>query len=149
MGEDLMLSASSKLKEHNAYINLVGLRCGWLKWDDLFEELLTEEESMISSVISKIEKTLQQLIMSKDLLSNLGSSIGIDVGNLVKVHDQMTPIEGVARDEVHPCPPKETQSDPSNFAFSNFIGFPQLLVDFEDAVNKKLRTNALRYLDFG
>lgn len=149
MGEDLMLSASSKLKEHNAYINLVGLRCGWLEWDDLFEELLTEEESMISSVISKIEKTLQQLIMSKDLLSNLGSSIGIDVGNLVKVHDQMTPIEGVARDEVHPCPPKETQSDPSNFAFSNFIGFPQLLVDFEDAVNKKLRTNALRYLDFG
>ena len=148
MEEDLMLSAGSKLKEHNAYINLVALRCGWLKWDYLFEELLTKEESMISSVINKIQKTLQQLIISKELLVNLGSSLGIDVGNLVKVLDQMIPSEVVGLDETFSCPPKETQSDPSDFVFSNLIGFPQLLVDFEDAVNKKLGTNALRYLDF-
>lgn len=151
--EDLMRSTSSELKEHCAYIRLVSLQCGWLNWGDLFEELLTKEKIMFSSVISKIEKALQQLIMSKELLTDLGTSLGIAVGDLVKkVHVQMTPIEGIAKDEVHSCPPKEngeSESEPSNLTFSYLTGFPQMLADFEDAVNERLGTNALRYLDFG
>ncbi|XP_059627173.1 WPP domain-associated protein [Cornus florida] len=110
--EDLMLSAISEIKEHNAQHDLVGMECEEPERVTI-EWLLTEEVSTFSSVSSKIEKALQQLIKSKTLLRELG---GIAVGDLENV--QM----GIADSKSHSfSQPKDNQ----------VVQFSPVLVDLD------------------
>ncbi|KAK9282934.1 hypothetical protein L1049_011159 [Liquidambar formosana] len=147
--KDLMVSASSEIKEHNVHLDLVGLEQEELGEQAIFEEFLTEEESTFSSVSSKLEKALQHLVISKTLLSELGSSLGIAVGDLTKVHDHRTiPITGVVCDKENTfCIPKENEVVEQNTSLSVFLplrGFPQEFMDFEHMVHEKLGLNMLR-----
>lgn len=150
--EDLMLSASSELKEYTAQLDIVSLKSEEMDGHQIFEEFLVDEEHTFSSVSGKLEKALQQLVTSKSLLGELGSNLGIAVGDLEEAHDHMTPRVGVphvGQPSFHP--PKddeEGQLNTSDSILSPLLGFLHVLVDFERIVHEKLRMNILRYFTY-
>ncbi|KAL8051818.1 hypothetical protein ABFX02_06G173100 [Erythranthe guttata] len=73
--EDLMLSASSEIKEHGEYNSLVILDCEEIEERDAIEWLLTDDKSTFRSVNEKLERALQQLYTSKELLVELEESL--------------------------------------------------------------------------
>ncbi|KAL8533072.1 hypothetical protein ACS0TY_009357 [Phlomoides rotata] len=75
--EDLMLKASSIIKEHTAINNLVILNCEELDERDAIEWLITDDESTFSSVSEKLERALQQLYTSKELLVELEQTLDV------------------------------------------------------------------------
>uniref|UniRef100_A0A2N9F2T6 WPP domain-containing protein n=1 Tax=Fagus sylvatica TaxID=28930 RepID=A0A2N9F2T6_FAGSY len=146
--EDLMLSASSELKEYNAQLDIVSLKSEEMDGHQIFEEFLVDEEHTFSSVSGKLEKALQQLVTSKSLLGELGSNLGIAVGDLEEAHDHMTPRVGVphvGQPSFHPPKDEEEgQLNTSDSILSPLLGFLHVLVDFERIVHEKLRMNILR-----
>ncbi|KAL6578042.1 hypothetical protein OROMI_010370 [Orobanche minor] len=75
--EDLMLSANSEIKEHNVNNNLVILNCEETDERDAIEWLITDDETTFISVSQKLEKALQQLYTSKELLVELEQSLKV------------------------------------------------------------------------
>ncbi|KAL7109464.1 hypothetical protein ACP275_06G176800 [Erythranthe tilingii] len=73
--EDLMLSASSEIKEHGEYNSLVILDCEEVEERNAIEWLLTDDKSTFRSVNEKLERALQQLYTSKELLVELEESL--------------------------------------------------------------------------
>ncbi|KAL3650035.1 hypothetical protein CASFOL_006438 [Castilleja foliolosa] len=69
--EDLMLSANSEINEHNVNNSLVISNCEEIDERDAIEWLITGDESTFSSVSEKLERALQQLYTSKELLVEL------------------------------------------------------------------------------
>ncbi|KAI9075062.1 hypothetical protein K1719_042960 [Acacia pycnantha] len=65
--ENLMLSASSEIKEHSRQLDL-GSERGELHEHEIFEDLIIGEEQTFYSLTNKVEKALQQLGISKALL---------------------------------------------------------------------------------
>nr|XP_023887896.1 WPP domain-associated protein [Quercus suber] len=146
--ENLMLSASSELKEYTTQLDLLGLKSEETDGHQIFEEFPIDEEHTFSSVSGKLEKALQQLVSSKSLLGELGSCLGVGIGDLEEGHDQMTPRVGVQH-AGHPSfhslkDNEEEQLDTPDSILSPLLGFMQVLVDFEHMVHKKLRMNILR-----
>lgn len=75
--EDLMLKASSIIKEHSASNSLIILNCEELDERDAIEWLITDDESTFSSVSEKLERALQQLYTSKELLVELEQTLEV------------------------------------------------------------------------
>ncbi|KAA8539323.1 hypothetical protein F0562_026015 [Nyssa sinensis] len=131
--EDLMLRASSEIKEFISHHVLVGLEYEDLDEHDTIELWTKEDVSTISSVSNKLEKALQPLDTSKALLRELGYSLGIEVVDLEMVCDQRNPIMCVPDDRKQTfCQPNDNQVDQLNLSDSVFPPlpeFPQVLVD--------------------
>ncbi|PIN00380.1 hypothetical protein CDL12_27123 [Handroanthus impetiginosus] len=73
--EDLMLRASSEIKEHSVNNSIVILNCEETDERDAIEWLITDDETTFISVSEKLERALQQLYTSKDLLVDLEQSL--------------------------------------------------------------------------
>ncbi|KAL6504054.1 hypothetical protein OROGR_025977 [Orobanche gracilis] len=73
--EVLMLSANSEIREHNVNNNLVISNCEEMDERDAIEWLITDDETTFISVSEKLEKALQQLYTSKELLVELEQSL--------------------------------------------------------------------------
>ncbi|KAI8539814.1 hypothetical protein RHMOL_Rhmol09G0212200 [Rhododendron molle] len=132
--EDLMLKASCEIKEHSANNDLVATECEEVDERDAIEWLLTEEENTFCSVSSKLEKALQQLFISKELLRDLQESLGISVGDTGKVYERENSF-GLTRDN------QIVQLNPPD---TNFLPLQQMLAGFESTVQQKLETNFMR-----
>ncbi|XP_058184085.1 uncharacterized protein LOC131301712 [Rhododendron vialii] len=132
--EDLMLKASCEIKEQSANNDLVATECEEVDERDAIEWLLTEEENTFCSVSSKLEKALQQLFISKELLRDLQESLGISVGDTGKVYERENSF-GLPRDN------QIVQLNPSD---ANFLPLQQMLADFESIVQQKLEMNFMR-----
>ncbi|KAK4436022.1 WPP domain-associated protein [Sesamum alatum] len=90
--EDLMLSASSEIKEHSVNNSLVILNCEEMDERDAIEWLITDDESTFGSVSEKLERALQQLYTSKELLVELEQSLDVpDDSFLHHEDDQVSP----------------------------------------------------------
>ena len=150
--ENLMLSASSELKEYTTQLDLLGLKSEEIDGHQIFEEFPIDEEHTFSSVSGKLEKALQQLVSSKSLLGELGSCLGVGIGDLEEGHDQMTPrvgVQHVGQPSFHSLKDdEEVQLDTPVSILSPLLGFMQALVDFEHMVHKNLRMNILRYFTY-
>ncbi|KAG5533217.1 hypothetical protein RHGRI_027430 [Rhododendron griersonianum] len=132
--EDLMLKASCEIKEHSANNDLVATECEEVDERDAIEWLLTEEENTFCSVSSKLERALQQLFISKELLRDLQESLGSSVGDTGKVYERENSF-GLTRDN------QIVQLNPSD---ANFLPLQQMLADFESTVQQKLEMNFMR-----
>ncbi|KAL6977231.1 non-specific serine,threonine protein kinase, partial [Sarracenia purpurea var. burkii] len=129
--EDMMLKASSEIKEHSANNDLVASECEEVDERDAIEWLLTEEEITFNSVSNKLDKALQQLLMSKALLRELQESLGIiAAGDIEKVLNQINPILDVVHNK---------ELNPSDSMLSHLVGFQQTLADFECTVSELLK----------
>ncbi|KAF8396578.1 hypothetical protein HHK36_018202 [Tetracentron sinense] len=147
--EDLMLSVSSEIMEKSVLLDHVDLE------NEEFDEcsihcegMSVEKDDALGSMSNKLEKALQQLLMSKVILRELGSSLGIKVGDLEGVHDQLTPIEGIVQDRQHsiflPENNEKEQLNSFNPMVTTLREFPELLVDFECMVHEKIGWNIWR-----
>ncbi|KAK6228189.1 hypothetical protein SCA6_000529 [Theobroma cacao] len=88
--EALILSACSEMKEQKRHLDLVRSVFDELDGHGHFQGLFTNEQNSTKSANSKLEKALQHLDFGKAILSELGSRIGITVGNLEWLHSEMT-----------------------------------------------------------
>ncbi|KAH7839537.1 hypothetical protein Vadar_005432 [Vaccinium darrowii] len=131
--EDLMLKASCEIKEHSANNDLVATECEEVDERDAIEWLLTEEENTFCSVSSKLEKALQQLFISKELLRELQDSLGYSVGEVGKVYEREKP-----RDN------QIVQLNSSDANFLPLMALQKMFVDFESMVQQKLEMNFMR-----
>ncbi|KAM7265662.1 hypothetical protein ACFE04_003345 [Oxalis oulophora] len=147
-GEDLMIKASSEIQEHHMQLDLVGLELEEFDECQIFQELLTSEKNTSISVYSKLEKALHHLVSSREVLSELGSSLGITVRGAV--YDRMTSVS-VSVDEKEPF--QETEQEIDNDETKSLVSdisacpipdFAQLLVEFEWLAQEKLQTNIFR-----
>ncbi|OVA18083.1 hypothetical protein BVC80_1835g496 [Macleaya cordata] len=125
--EDLILSASYEFMERNTRIDCVNVDHERLEQWIHSEGILVQRESM-GSVINKLEKALQQIIMSKAYLKELGSSLGIIVGDLDEVNDQITPSDATWLSSV----------------FTTISKFSKETADFESMVQEKIGQNISR-----
>ncbi|KAJ7975073.1 WPP domain-associated protein [Quillaja saponaria] len=141
-GETLMLSAKSEIREHSIQLDLDSER-DELHEHEIFEDLLTDEEQTFSSVNSKLEKALQQLVISKVIFQELRSCIGSRIGDSENVHDHITPMVGIPSCG-QPTYHEEQQLDQSGSAFLALNEFPQVFVDFERIINEKLGVKTQR-----
>ncbi|KAF8392088.1 hypothetical protein HHK36_022429 [Tetracentron sinense] len=140
--EDLMLSVRSEIMEKSVLLDHVDLE------NEEFDEcsihcegMSVEKDDALGSMSNKLEKALQQL-------RELGSSLGIKVGDLEGVHDQLTPIEGIVQDRQHsiflPENNEKEQLNSFNPMVTTLREFPELLVDFECMVHEKIGWNIWR-----
>jgi hypothetical protein len=120
------------------------LELAGLKSEEMEEqEMLIGEEHDLSSVSGKLEKALHQLVRSKELLGELGCSLGITVGDLEKFHAHVGgPSFLLPKDN------EEGQLDASDSVFSPLPVLLQVLVNFERVVHQKLGMNILRYFTY-
>ncbi|KAH7533355.1 hypothetical protein FEM48_Zijuj04G0122100 [Ziziphus jujuba var. spinosa] len=142
MEEDLVLNAHYEIKEYNTKIDQVGLECEVL---DVCQIL--KNKSTSTSVSTKLEMALQQLVKSKKIVGELASSLGIVVSDPDEVHTHSTLVMDVVEDrEPSFCPQEENAKEQLNLFGSStpILGFSQALVDFEVTVTEKLEINILR-----
>ncbi|XP_052184869.1 uncharacterized protein LOC127796653 isoform X2 [Diospyros lotus] len=149
--EDLMLEASSEIKEHSLNNDLVASECEEVDERAAIEWLLTEEETTFSSVSNKLQEALQQFSTSKELLRELLDSLGIAVSYTTgKLQDQIIdhPVLDIADHREasvsQPDDDKILQLIPFNPILSSLAGFQQLLVGFECMVHQQLGISSLR-----
>ncbi|XP_028804843.1 calponin homology domain-containing protein DDB_G0272472 [Neltuma alba] len=125
--ENLMLSAKSEIKEHSRQLDL-GSERGELHEHEIFEDLIIGEEQTFYSLTNKVEKALQQLGTSKELLSELGTTLSLRLCNSEKNLDQTTTREG-----------EKSMSD-----LSPLFYFLHTFTEFEGGVNQKLEIETVR-----
>jgi hypothetical protein len=119
--------------------DLVGLKSEEMEEQEIPEEQKIDEEQAFSSVSSKLEKALHQLVRSKAILGEFGGSLGITVGDLEKVHAHVGEPSFLL-----PKENEEGQLDESDSVFSPLPVLLQVLVNFERVVHQKLGMNILR-----
>lgn len=142
--EDLVLRAFYEIKEYNKDVDPVDLECEKL---DQFEIL--ENKSTFTSVSSKLEMALQQLLKSKEIVGELASFLGIVGSDPDEVHPKSTPVMDFVEDKKPSfCLPEQNEKEQLNLFSSAlpFLGFSQALIDFEGTVTEKFEMNILRYL---
>lgn len=130
--EDLMLSASSEIKERSANNNLVISSCEETDERDAIEWLITDDESMFSSVSEKLERALQQLYTSKDLLVELEESLEVT--------------EDSGENDYYP-ESNDRAVSPEDSALSMIMQFQQLLGNVEHALHENLKNNSGRGIE--
>ncbi|CAL5185032.1 unnamed protein product [Lathyrus oleraceus] len=123
VGENLMLSARSEIKEHSKQLDL-GSERGDLHEYELFEDLITGEEQTFSSLTSKVENVLQQLGISKAILKELGTSLGHRLRDSESFRHQMFDNE-------------QEELNVSSFESTTFV-------EFEATVHQKLEMLTMR-----
>ncbi|KAB1219080.1 WPP domain-associated protein [Morella rubra] len=148
--EDMLSSESSELEEYSARTDFLEMKSEEREEHKIFEELPIDEEQTFSSVCSNLGKSLQHLVMSKALLSELGCSLGIStVGDVHTVYDQMTPIlcvthGGPSFHGLKYSEDRQLNASDSDSISSSLKGFLQVLADFELTVLDKLENGILR-----
>lgn len=127
--ENLKRQASPAMKEYKTPLHVVALKHEELNKSQDTRELLTEIDSTSISVCSEVKKALEQVAMSKGLLRELRSSLGVAVEDTERFDE-------------------EVKVNLSNSDFTPILEFSQVLMDFKRIVEKKLVLNILRYLNF-
>ena len=127
--ENLKRQASPAMKEYKTPLHVVALKHEELDKSQHTRELLTEIDSTSISVCSEVKKALEQVAMSKGLLRELRSSLGVAVEDTERFDE-------------------EVKVNLSNSDFTPILEFSQVLMDFKRIVEKKLVLNILRYLNF-
>lgn len=125
--ESLMLSVRSEIKEHSQQLDL-GSERGELHEHEILEDLLIGEEETFSSLTSKVEKALQQLGISKTLLSELITTLSLRERNQTTIGEE------------------EEQLKLSYSDFLRLLNILQTLVEFEGIVTQKLEKVSMRYI---
>lgn len=141
--EGLILSANSEIKEYNADVDLVKLETEEFNEHEIFHELLNEDETTFTSVRSKLEQALEQLSMSKTILSEIESSVGPEVSDQEIVHHEISPTDIVDEGKYSLCQQKDNQ-EIFKIRYDT-VSTPKVLMDFELQAHEKLGSNILRY----
>ncbi|KAJ6983350.1 hypothetical protein NC653_026223 [Populus alba x Populus x berolinensis] len=123
--ENLKRQASPAMKEYKTPLHVVALKHEELNKSQHTRELLTEIDSTSISVCSEVKKALEQVAMSKGLLRELRSSLGVAVEDTERFDD-------------------EVKVNLSNSDFTPILEFSQVLMDFKRIVEKTLVLNILR-----
>ncbi|CAK7325472.1 unnamed protein product [Dovyalis caffra] len=89
--ENLKCRANPAMKKYNTPPDVVALKQEELNKLQQMRELSTEIDSTSISVCSKVKKALEQVAMSKGLLRELRSSLGVAVEDIESFDDQITP----------------------------------------------------------
>ncbi|XP_054817808.1 WPP domain-associated protein [Prosopis cineraria] len=126
--EILMLSAKSEIKEHSRQLDL-GSERGELHEHEIFEDLIIGEEQTFYSLTNKVENALQQLGISKALLSELGTTLGLRLCNSEKNIDQTTATQEA----------EKLMSD-----LLPLFNFSHTFTEFEGMVSHKLEIETVR-----
>ncbi|KAL0452183.1 UNVERIFIED_CONTAM: hypothetical protein Slati_1196400 [Sesamum latifolium] len=105
--EDLMLRASSEIKEHSVNNSLVILNCEEMDERDAIEWLITDDESTFGSVSEKLERALQQLYTSKELLVELEQSLDVPDDSSIE-HEETRSFLQQEDGQVSPSAPSDT-----------------------------------------
>ncbi|KAJ9175538.1 hypothetical protein P3X46_014084 [Hevea brasiliensis] len=145
--EDLIRSTSSEIKEHNAHCHPIQMKHEKLDKVKISQELFTEMGSAFNSVSSKVEIALEQLAVSKALLSELRSCLGVAVEDVERINDRTVSVASA-----HNLKPswlqqkeiKEVKVTPSYCEFIPIKEFLQVFMDFKCRVEEKLELNILR-----
>ncbi|XP_077225634.1 WPP domain-associated protein-like isoform X1 [Tasmannia lanceolata] len=133
--------------------NLIKEPCSSSNIFDVEEELvlnetseLIENDDALDLVNSKLEKSLKQIIMTKEQLRELGSSLGIAVGNWDEAHKQMRPLEGILQDSEHSLhlPNREKKQNELDSMVTTLTDFSIVITDFECMVHGKIGVNIAR-----
>ncbi|KAJ6892401.1 hypothetical protein NC651_025565 [Populus alba x Populus x berolinensis] len=123
--ENLKRQASPAMKEYKTPLHVVALKHEELNKSQHTRELLTEIDSTSISVCSEVKKALEQVAMSKGLLRELRSSLGVAVEDTERFDE-------------------EVKVNLSNSDLTPIQEFSQVLMDFKRIVEKKLVLNILR-----
>ncbi|KAL0403455.1 UNVERIFIED_CONTAM: hypothetical protein Sradi_1986300 [Sesamum radiatum] len=105
--EDLMLRASSEIKEHSVNNSLVILNCEEMDERNAIEWLITDDESTFGSVSEKLERALQQLYTSKELLVELEQSLDVPDDSSIE-HEETRSFLQQEGGQVSPSAPSDT-----------------------------------------
>ncbi|KAL0382647.1 UNVERIFIED_CONTAM: WPP domain-associated protein [Sesamum calycinum] len=105
--EDLMLRASSEIKEHSVNNSLVILNCEEMDERNAIEWLITDDESTFGSVSEKLERALQQLYTSKELLVELEQSLDVPDYSSIE-HEETHSFLQQEDGQVSPSAPSDT-----------------------------------------
>ena len=125
--ENLKRRAIPAMKEHKTPPHIEALKHEELNKFQHTRELLTEIDSTSHSVNSK--KAMEQVAVSKGLLRELRSSLGVAVED-TEMFDE------------------EVKVNLSTSDFTPILEFSQVLMEFKRKVEKKLVLNIVRYLNF-
>lgn len=110
------------------------------KLEELDEESIQQDDAF-DSVKSKLEKALQQIIMSKEQLNELGCSVGVAVGSSEEANLQMALFEGIAQD----MPNGERKWNALESIVQPLKDFSKAIINFECIVYEKQGFNIMRY----
>lgn len=135
--DDFMI-LNTELVETDKHFDL-----GDWKLEELDEESFLQDDAF-DSVKSKLENALQQIIMSKVELRELGYSLGIAVGSPEEANHQMALIEGIAQD----MPNGEKQWNALESIVTPLKDFSRAITDFEHIINEKQGFHITRYAFF-
>ncbi|XP_011084397.1 WPP domain-associated protein [Sesamum indicum] len=105
--EDLMLQANSEIKEHSVNNSLVILNCEEMDERDAIEWLITDDESTFGSVSEKLERALQQLYTSKELLVELEQSLDVPDDSSIE-HEETRSFLQQEDGQLSPSAPSDT-----------------------------------------
>ncbi|KAK6144842.1 hypothetical protein DH2020_021662 [Rehmannia glutinosa] len=145
--EDLMLRASSEIKEHNVNNSLVILNCEEIDERNAIEWLITDDESTFSSVSEKLERALQQLYTSKELLVELEQSLEVSDDELGENCCQMQLNNVLSTEHEKTYSLKDDQMRqvvPSDYVLAIIMQFQQALGNVEQVLHENLESKCLR-----
>ncbi|KAG8390644.1 hypothetical protein BUALT_Bualt01G0105100 [Buddleja alternifolia] len=141
--EDLMLKASSEIKEHSANNSLVISNCEEMDERRTIEWLINDDESMFNSVSEKLERALQQLYTSKELLAELGQSLeevseDVELNNVPIIEDEKKQLLFGEEDN------RVLRGVQSDHVLAKIMHFEQVVGNVEKLVHENLESKSLR-----
>ncbi|KAL1542483.1 non-specific serine/threonine protein kinase [Salvia divinorum] len=150
--ETLMLTASSLIKEHSVSSSLVILDCEETEERAAIEWLITDDESTFCTVSEQLERALQQLYTTKELLADLQESLEVsDDGGEYYENSEFNNILRVQDESTSPCLDLQGvgETDWSESVLETVKGFRYLVDDvevelYENIEGKCLRLEALK-----
>ncbi|KAI3470448.1 hypothetical protein Pfo_027111 [Paulownia fortunei] len=147
--EDLMLRASSEIKEHSVNNSLVILNCEEMDERNAIEWLITDDESTFSSVSEKLERALQQLYTSKELLVELEQSLEVsdDLGenyHQVQFNNILSIEHGKTDSFLKQEDDQVSQAVPSDNVLAIIMQFQQVIGNVEHMLHENLERKCLR-----
>ncbi|GLT70127.1 hypothetical protein SLA2020_422240 [Shorea laevis] len=143
--EVTLLSTCSEIEEQNLCLDLVGLKNEGLDEHQIFQKRFSEE-SVYTSVNSKLEKYLKQFGLCKAHFSPYAHRSGIAVGDQERVDRWMTPNVGTTHKwQLFISQSKDTKEIETSKSLLNPIPeMSEVLKGFEDPLCKRLDANIMR-----
>lgn len=145
--EDLILRRCCEIKEYITETDRMGLEC-----EELGELEILERKTTSTTVSNKLEKALQQLARTKEMVVELASSLGSEFSDPDEGHPQSTPpIDFVEGRNPSICRLLKENAEEKLNTFDSalpILVFLQALQDFEGTVTEKLEFNILRYFSY-
>ncbi|EEF32817.1 conserved hypothetical protein [Ricinus communis] len=137
----LIQSMSSESKEYSGQHDIIQLKHKKLDKLKISRELLTEMGSNFTCLSSKVEKALEQLTVSKEIVNELRCCLGA-AGEDQKAFVDSAPNTRPSRLQQKEI--KRVKLTPPYSAFTPFMEFLQIFMDFQCTVEEKLELNILR-----